>query len=56
MQYEIAADTKSKEVKLKAKEIYDTSFDILISDSTDEEKYTQLKIKENEMILLQSEG
>lgn len=55
-QYEITGETKSEEVKLKAKEIYDISFDILISDSTDEEKYTQLKIKENEMILLQSEG
>lgn len=56
MQYEITADTKCKEVKLKAKEIYDTSFDILISDSADEEKLRQLKIKENEMILLRSEG
>lgn len=55
-QYEITGETKSEEVKLKAKEIYDTSFDILISDSADEEKLRQLKIKEDEMILLKSEG
>lgn len=55
-QYEITSATKSKEVKLKAKKIYDESFDILISDSADEEKLRQLKIKENEMILLKSEG
>ena len=55
-QYEITGETKSEEVKLKAKEIYDTSFDILIPDSADEEKLRQLKIKEDEMILLKSEG
>ncbi|CDZ99014.1 hypothetical protein BN1048_00133 [Jeotgalicoccus saudimassiliensis] len=55
-QYEITGETKSEEVKLKAKEIYDTSFDILISDSADEEKLRQLKIKKQEMILLKSEG
>ena len=54
--YEITGETKSEEVKLKAKEIYDTSFDILISDSADEEKLRQLKIKKQEMILLKSEG
>lgn len=55
IQYEITADTNSNEVKLKAKEIYDTSFDVLVSDMADEEKVRQLKIKENEMNMLRSE-
>lgn len=55
IQYEITADTSSNEVKLKAKEIYDTSFDVLVSDRADEEKVRQLKIKENEMNMLRSE-
>lgn len=54
IQYEITADTNSNEVKLKAKEIYDTSFDVLVSDMADEEKVRQLKIKENEMNMLRS--
>lgn len=56
MQYEITAEAKSKEFKKKSKEIYDDSFGILVSDRPDEEKVRQLKIKENEMILLKSEG
>ena len=55
LEYEITADKKSKELRKKSKEIYDDSFDILVSDSPDEEKVRQLKIKENEMILLKSE-
>ncbi|WP_026859863.1 hypothetical protein [Jeotgalicoccus psychrophilus] len=55
IEYEITADKKSKELKKKSKEIYDESFDILVSDRPDEEKIKQLKIKENEMNLLKSE-
>ena len=55
LEYEIIADKRYKELKEAAKEIYDDSFDILVSDSPDEEKVRQLKIKENEMILLKSE-
>lgn len=53
--YEIISKAQSKELKEKAKEINDDCFKISVSDSPDEEKLRQLKIKESEMNLLKSE-
>lgn len=46
--------TKSKELKHKAKEINDDCFKISISNVSDEDKFAQLKYKENEMVMLKS--
>ena len=54
--YEIIANTDSKEKKERARFINEDCYRISMSNDLDEEKYTQLKIKENEMNMLRSEG
>lgn len=54
--YEIIGSESSKEIKMGARTINEDCIRISMSNDTEEEKYTQFKIKENEMILLQSEG
>lgn len=54
--YDIIGDTSSKGIKGQARFINEECFKISMSNEEDEKKYKQLKIKENEMILLKSEG
>ena len=54
--YDIIGSAATKEYKENARAINEDCIKISMSNESDEEKYTQLKIKENEMILLQSEG
>lgn len=53
--YEIIANTDSKEKKEQARFINEDCYRISMSNETNEEKYTQLKIKENEMNMLRNE-
>lgn len=54
--YGIIGDTSSKEIKEQVRFINEECFTISMSNEEDEKKYAQLKSKENEMILLKSEG
>ena len=54
--YDLIGSAVTNEYKEDARAINEDCIRISMSNEADEEKYTQLKIKENEMMLLKIEG